>query len=525
MDDMKDKAKDLMKNLWNPFVTTTKFKGQGHKLGSDSAAATSSSSSSSSSPTMMRRPESEQRRRQQQQQQQGDWRKSQQEKWERERGSDPRSMEAHRRAVSEEVPLPSSSSTRAQQPSSSQQNFVVSKAISAPAAATTTAFDPYTSVISSQKSSSLNFTQKNVQCPVCHDWWKSEAEVSAHVEECLSAASTAASLDESSSDGARGDHSNSPPVESTQHQELGEAVSMLLSGGPSNATLDVFVRLLRNILSDAKAEKFRRVRLSNPKIRDTVGMALGGVEFLESVGFNLIADGDEVVAVMDEPSESQIEIIKQAVVLLDPCVSTTPVPSMTLQQLSNPANQLVSRKVDRQMRLFCTSEENQAARIELPDSFFELTASEVKMEAAARKKRLEDSQLLIPKSFRAKQASIAQRRYKAALIRVQFPDGVVLQGLFLPGELTTAIYQFVASVLKNPDTAFELLLPLTSKSRVVPPVSSQFSEIAITLEAANLVPTALLKFQPLQLSSFTGLQQEYMQLCEPLTPIPFPSKR
>jgi UBX domain-containing protein 6 len=177
------------------------------------------------------------------------------------------------------------------------------------------------------------------------------------------------------------------------------------------------------------------------------------------------------------------------------------------------------------MRLFSTSEENQAARIELPDSFFELTASEVKMEAAARKKRLEDSQLLIPKSFRAKQASVAQRRYKAALIRVQFPDGVVLQGLFLPGELTTAIYQFVASVLKNPDTAFELLLPLTSKSRVVPSVSSQFSEIAITLEAANLVPTALLKFQPLQLSSFTGLQQEYMQLCEPLTPIPFPSKR
>jgi hypothetical protein len=166
MDDMKDKAKDLMKNLWNPFVATPKFKGQGHKLGSDSAAASSSSSSSSSSATMMRRPESEQRRRQQQQQQQGDWRKSQQEKWERERGSDPRSMEAHRRAVSEEVPLPSSSSTRAQQPSSSQQNFVVSKAISAPAAATTTAFDPYTSVIGSQKSSSLNFTQVSTHSSV-----------------------------------------------------------------------------------------------------------------------------------------------------------------------------------------------------------------------------------------------------------------------------------------------------------------------------------------------------------------------
>jgi hypothetical protein len=75
-------------------------------------------------------------------------------------------MEAHRRAVSEEVPLPSSSSTRAQQPSSSQQNFVVSKAISAPAAATTTAFDPYTSVIGSQKSSSLNFTQVSTHSSV-----------------------------------------------------------------------------------------------------------------------------------------------------------------------------------------------------------------------------------------------------------------------------------------------------------------------------------------------------------------------
>ncbi len=93
------------------------------------------------------------------------------------------------------------------------------------------------------------------------------------------------------------------------------------------------------------------------------------------------------------------------------------------------------------MRLFHASDENQAAKIELPDSFFELTASEVKMEAAARKKRLEEGQRLIPKSFRAKQASIAQQRYKAALIRVQFPDGIVLQGMFLPGELTSAIYQ------------------------------------------------------------------------------------
>jgi len=332
---------------------------------------------------------------------------------------------------------------------------------------------------------------------------------------------------ESSSGGGRGGHNDDGSDKSMQ--DLGEAVRILLLGGPSNATLGVFVRLLSNILGDSKAEKFRRVRLANPKIRETVGMALGGVEFLESVGFHLIADGEEVVAVMDDTSETQLRRIKQALVLLEPHYVSGLLPSITASQLSSqpsvPANQLELRKVDRQMRLFHTSDENQAAKIELPDSFFELTASEVKMEAASRKKRLEEGQLLIPKSFRAKQASIAQRCYKAALIRIQFPDGIVLQGMFLPGELTSAIYQYVASVLNNANTEFELSLPIASKCRVVPSSSPDSSEkAAITLAAADLVPTALLKFRPLGLSGFTGVRQEYVTLCEPLTSIPFPTK-
>ncbi|CAM6032983.1 unnamed protein product [Sphagnum compactum] len=491
MDDVKEKTKDLIKKFRNPFVVTPKFKGQGHKLGSQSSTASSSASSSNvtdSKSSPWRKPESGQR----QQQQQGDWRKLQQEKWERERTSNLSSNGPHRRAVSEEMP-PLSSSTDAQRPS---QNFLIAKAASTPTAAAAAAFDPFTSVIGSYKSSSLNLTQ----CPVCQKWWNSETEVSAHLEDCLATSSSG-----------------------------WEAVRMLLLGGPSNATLGVFVRLLSNILGDSKAEKFRRVRLANPKIRETVGMALGGVEFLESVGFHLIADGEEVVAVMDDTSETQLGRIKQALVLLEPHYVSGSLPSTTASQVSSrpsvPANQLELRKVDRQMRLFHASDENQAAKIELPDSFFELTASEVKMEAAARKKRLEEGQLLIPKSFRAKQASIAQQRYKAVVIRVQFPDGIVLQGMFLPGELTSAIYQYVASVLNNANTEFELSLPLASKCRVVPSSSPDSSEkAAVTLAAADLVPTALLKFRPLGLSGFTGLRQEYVTLCEPLTSIPFPTK-
>ncbi len=208
--------------------------------------------------------------------------------------------------------------------------------------------------------------EKTVQCPVCQKWWNSETEVSAHLEECL-ATSSSGCMDGSdggrgghgsnggradhSNDGGRGGHNDDSSDKSVQ--DLGEAVRMLLLGGPSNATLGVFVRLLSNILGDSKAEKFRRVRLANPKIRETVGMALGGVEFLESVGFHLIADEEEVVAVMDDPSETQLGRIKQALVLLEPHYVSGSLPSITASQLSSqpsvPANQLELRKVDRQV--------------------------------------------------------------------------------------------------------------------------------------------------------------------------------
>ena len=52
-----------------------------------------------------------------------------------------------------------------------------------------------------------------------------------------------------------------------------------------------------------------------------------------------------------------------------------------------------------------------------------------------------ESQLLIPKSFKEKQAKAARRRYRKTVIRIQFPDGVVLQGIFNPWERTSSLYE------------------------------------------------------------------------------------
>ncbi|KAF6150857.1 hypothetical protein GIB67_020940 [Kingdonia uniflora] len=101
---------------------------------------------------------------------------------------------------------------------------------------------------------------------------------------------------------------------------------------------------------------------------------------------------------------------------------------------------IASRYLTR-IRVFFSVSENVAAKINVPDSFYKLSMDEVKKEADLRKKKLAESQLLIPKSFKEKQAKAARKRYKTTIIRIQFPDGVVLQGVFLPWEPTTSLYE------------------------------------------------------------------------------------
>lgn len=97
------------------------------------------------------------------------------------------------------------------------------------------------------------------------------------------------------------------------------------------------------------------------------------------------------------------------------------------------------------MKVFFAVPESVAAKIELPDSFYKLSAEEVRREAELRRKKIEESQLLIPKSLKEKQAKAARKRYTRTIIRIQFPDGVVLQGVFAPWEPTSALYEVCLS--------------------------------------------------------------------------------
>ncbi|KAG9129025.1 hypothetical protein Leryth_021709 [Lithospermum erythrorhizon] len=379
-------------------------------------------------------------------------------------------------------------------------------------------FDPYDALITSGERNRNGYELKVFECPICGRGYTSEEEVSEHVESCLSSseAGIVGSVSELGLNERGGE----------EKSDLEACVAGYLSGKPTEGSVEVVLKLLRNVVSDPGNSKFRRIRMGNGKIREAIGDVAGGVELLEFIGFELKEDEGEMFAVMDYPSEEGIGKVKNVVTLLEGKKGDdfrTPAPAT---MVTEPVK-LEPKRVDRQMevmeqmiiiRVFFSISENVAAKFVVPDSFFNLSSEELKREAEMRRRKIDESKLLIPKSYREKQAKAARKRYNRTIIRVQFPDGVVLQGVFLPSELTSALYEFVSSALKEPSLEFDLLHPVLIKRRVIPH-SPAPGEKAITLEEEDLVPAALIKFRPIETDSivFTGLCNELLEISEPLT--------
>ncbi|ESW32407.1 hypothetical protein PHAVU_002G319700 [Phaseolus vulgaris] len=469
MGDMKDKVKGFMKKVNNPFSSSSsgKFKGQGRVLGSSSTPA-------NSNPTPRPIP-----------------------------SLNPNSKPSS----SNPNPKPTSAT-----PKPSPHDAEPSRSTEKPRK-DGGGFDPFDSLVTDSKRSQNGYSLNVYECPVCKQPFGSEEAVSEHVDGCLS------NLVEREPVGDDGNGVSESEGGSNTTGELEVCVGTYISGNPSEGSVDIVLKLLRNIGREPENVKFRRIRMNNPKIKEAVGDIAGGVELLSFLGFELREENGETWAVMEVPREEQIKFIKEAIALLE---------SQLLQQQQGPpkgedANsaqrgaKAEPKQVDRQVKVFFAVPESVAARIELPDSFYKLSAEEVKREADLRRKKIADSQLLIPKSLKEKQAKASRKRYTKTIIRIQFPDGVVLQAVFAPWEPTTALYEFVSSALKEPGLQFDLMHPVVVQRRVIPRFPKA-GDNAKTIEEEDLVPSALIKFKPLETDSvvFTGLKNELLEISEPL---------
>lgn len=76
---------------------------------------------------------------------------------------------------------------------------------------------------------------------------------------------------------------------------------------------------------------------------------------------------------------------------------------------------------------------------------------------------MENSSILKTKAMRERDELRYIQRYKFALIRVRFPDGVYLQGTFSVYDKLEQVYEFVRSCLNNESLEFKLMSPLGTK--------------------------------------------------------------
>jgi UBX domain-containing protein 6 len=142
-------------------------------------------------------------------------------------------------------------------------------------------------------------------------------------------------------------------VESNTDLEI--CVGTYVSGNPSIGSVDIVLKLLRNIVKEPENVKFRKIRLSNPKIKEAVAEVNGGIELLSFLGFELREENGETWAVMEVPAEEKIKLIKKAIVLLEPQLVQVP-PKDNLVSTAS-AEKVVEaepaepKKIDRQVKV------------------------------------------------------------------------------------------------------------------------------------------------------------------------------
>jgi len=189
--------------------------------------------------------------------------------------------------------------------------------------------------------------------------------------------------------------------------------------------------------------------------------------------------------------------------------------SSVAQTISDPVNQSSDRgHFDRNIKVFNPPPENVQfqTQIDLPDSFYELTSTELQFLLAMQsaKRVSQENASFKTSKLRAQEEKEKERKYPKTLIRVRFPDGFQLQIAFMSKETVSKLYKFVKETLRTPNREFELY---TSPPKKV------LSDHSLSLFHAELSPASVVYFIWLDKSkddSESYLSEEYLKIREDL---------
>lgn len=228
-------------------------------------------------------------------------------------------------------------------------------------------------------------------------------------------------------------------------------------------------KYMDNIIQNPDEEKYRRIKLNNRVFQEKVAPLEGTTEFLEAAGFEKqtlpVNDTEETFYVFHQATPETLENLQM---LYDALGSAEP----------------VQLELDRNLQVLYPSQASK--RVELPPVFFNISAEELKREQQIRSEGIERSMMLRTKAMREKEELREMRKYRFALIRVRFPDGILLQGTFGVHEKVENIVSFVRENIEDENLNFWLTTPTGHKLTTEDEQSS--------LVDLRLVPATILIF-------------------------------
>ncbi|NWS64174.1 UBXN6 protein, partial [Chunga burmeisteri] len=226
--------------------------------------------------------------------------------------------------------------------------------------------------------------------------------------------------------------------------------------------VETMAKYLDNIYLHPEEEKYRKIKLQNKVFQERISCLEGIHRFFQAIGFET----------KTLPTTEEYYVLKEEMLT-------------KLEDLKDYKEQLLSSEpvraqLDRQLCVFKPSPE--AARFELPNDFYNLTAEEIKREQRLRTEAVEKASMLRTRAMREKEEQREMRKYNYTLVRVRFPDGYILQGTFYARESVSVLYNFVREALRDDWLPFELLGPGGLK----------LTDENLAFNECGLVPSALL---------------------------------
>ncbi|KAH0945432.1 hypothetical protein HN011_010934 [Eciton burchellii] len=227
-------------------------------------------------------------------------------------------------------------------------------------------------------------------------------------------------------------------------------------------------KYLDNIINHPDMEKYWKIRMCNRIFQEKVLPVEGALDFLNAAGFEqkqLLHNENEEDFLVWSPNNCNIEDL----IILDEALKTAePVPI----------------ELDRNLQVLMPSQAR--IRNELPSSFFTMTLEEIKREQQLRMEAVERNQMLRTKAMRERDEQRALKKYKFAILRIKFPDGIILQGTFSVYEKFQSVADFVAENLVDDKVPFLLSTP--DGIKLLEECNNK------TLLELRLIPTAILEF-------------------------------